>query len=68
MKLLAQIFLIILIVLGFYWLIWQAWMFVVPVFCYACPESWTHPDYWVFVVGLFLLGIISKIIFNRDNK
>jgi len=53
-------FLVISILLGFIWLFWEAWCYVLPKI-YPTGNSYiTHPNFALFVIAWLLLGAIGR--------
>lgn len=54
------------VVLAIDWVIWQAWLYVLPALWPFGPRSLLYPDFWVFAIAFFLLGCIGRAL--RPNK
>lgn len=56
------------LVLGFYWLIWSLWCWVLPQIWIGGPENIVSPGFWLFAGAFFLMSIVGKAVFGRSSK
>jgi len=52
-------------VLGFVWLLWLLWTWVLPQIWPSGPTGFINPGYWLFLGMWFLASIIFKMIIGR---
>lgn len=55
-------------VLGFWWLLWCLWTWVLPQIWPTGPEALIRPGYWLFAGVWFLLACLGRAIFRRESK
>ena len=50
------------LVLGFWWMVWLLWCFVLPQVYSTGPEGLIRPSYWLFAGMWVLLGLVVGVI------
>ena len=60
------ILLCILLTLGFVWILWKLYIFVIPSLFPTGAEALIHPSYWTFVGAWILFGFFTSAI--RGSK
>lgn len=58
----------IAIVLGIWWLMWQLWTWVLPQIWPTGPDAIVRPGYWLWVGMSLVAGIIGRTLFGRNDK
>ena len=71
----SKFFLVVLIIaaflgflLGIDWLVWKAWLWVVPQLWPTGPEGLINPGFWLFVVAWILMGLVGSTIFGPSKS
>lgn len=58
---------VLLMVLGVFWLLWTAWSWVLPQIYPTGPDALIRPSFGLFVVAWILTTWIGRAVFGRRS-